>query len=398
MGPCNSLFSNKKSHTQPPIDKVFTKGTYLQPAIEKKINLNAILENISNTTIIRSISEINGDAIRIEKCKDSTIIIMDYSGQVNINECINCTFFIAPCKGSIYLIKSSKIKLIGASSQFRCRDVSDSKISIFSASRPALERVTNLEISCFCFMYTELQEMFSKSELSIWDNCWSEYTKFSKSDDPHSIKYFEVKSDSEFLAGYNKALKDQEISLDQYYPVPYTSGMSHSILKESNHMLVVLREAYVDTSKLGELLKMELLTEMNINLIKTCIVQKENNSLTELENILRTNKNIKSEFFSSNYASNGAKDKDILVKKTNINIKEEKNINMTRNNFILLWFVTDEENFDTYKNILENELEHFVCIVKKDFEDESKANTGSDVGGKKKIKDILRMLFNDYDI
>jgi len=396
MGPCNSLFSNKKSNTQPPIDKVLTKGAYLQPKIEKKINLNAILENLSNATIIRSISEINGDAIRIDRCKDSTIIIMDYSGQVSINECSNCIFFIAPCRGSIYLNKSSNIKLIGASSQFRCRDVLDSKISIFSASKPALERVKNLKISCFCFMYTELQEMFSKSELSIWDNCWSEYTNFSRSEDrTHSIKYFEVKSDSEFLAGYNKALKDQEISLDQYYPVPFTSGMSQIILKESNHMLVVLREAYVDTSKLGELLKMELLSEMNIYLIKTCIEQKENNSLRELENILRKNKNIKSEFFSTNYASNGAKDNPV---NTNVNIKEEKNNNMTRNNFILLWFVTDEENFDTYKNILENELEHFVCILKKDFYDESNANLESEALGKKKIKDIIKMLFNDYDI
>jgi len=418
MGICNSLCKSANNKPKRSSEKTYNnQRTYVPPVVEKKINPNAIIENVSNSTIIRSISEINGDAIKIEKCKNSTIIIMDYSAQVNINECTNCTFFIAPCRGSIYLNKCEKIKIISASSQFRCRDLSDSKISIYSTSKPAIERVKNLQLSCFCFMYTELPEMFSKADLSIWDNSWSEYTKFSQTTDPsHEIKYFEVNSDEDFMADYRRALKDQEISLDQYYPIAFTHGMSLPIHKENNHMIVLLKEAYLDNSKMIELLKLELLDDLNIRLIKTCTLEKGNKIIQEVESVLKTNKNNKLDFFvkgvnntnpNTNYNNNH---NQIIPNSGGSGNISSNNKNFTipatiiKNDYVLLWFVTDEENFDTYVNILDNELENFVSILKNDLHVVKSENKDQrDIKneffeGNKKLKELLKMIFNDYDI
>jgi hypothetical protein len=413
MGICNSLCKSAKNKPKISSEQTFNnQRTYVPTVVEKKINPNAIIENVSNSTIIRSISEINGDAIKIEKCKDSTIIIMDYSAQVNINECTNCTFFIAPCRGSIYLNKCEKIKIISASSQFRCRDLSDSKISIYSTSKPAIERVKNLQLSCFCFMYTELPEMFSKADLSIWDNSWSEYTKFSQSTDPsHEIKYFEVNSDEEFMVEYRRALKDQEISLDQYYPIPFTHGMSSPINKDNNHMIVLLKEAYLDNSKMIELLKLELLNDLNIRLIRACTLEKGNKFIQDVESVLKINKNNKYEFFvkgvnntnsnhNNNMPNSGASGNFSSNNNNNFNIAAS----ITKNDYVLLWFDTEEENFDTYVNILDNELENFVYLLKQDLqvmvsENKDQRDIRDEFAeGNKKIKELLKMIFNDYDI
>jgi hypothetical protein len=401
MGPCNSVCSKQRNSTQPVTDKTFNKqSTYNTPAVEKKINTKAIIENVIKGSIIRSISEINGDAIKIEKCIDSTIIIMDYSAQVQINECKNCTFFIAPCKGSIYINKSDNIKIICASSQFRCRDVRNSKISLFSTSRPAIEQVKDFHLSCFCFMYTELPDLFSKAELNIWDNSWSEYINFSKThqDPSNFIEYFEVKSDEDFLEEFKRALKDQEISLDQYFPVPHTAGTSCAINKDYNHMLVLFKESFVDNLKLSDLLKMELLNDLNIHLVKTCTLEKEKSFIVDLDNALKKTKNFKkSEFFGptqNNYNSNGANG----VACSNLNINPRNSNPSKIDSYIVLWFVTDDYNFDTYMNILDDRLENFVCLVKNDFEEECSHSNEPVVNGNKILKDFIKMLFKEYDI
>jgi hypothetical protein len=414
MGPCNSVCPKQRNSTKPVIDKSYNKQTIPPPqTVEKKINTKAIIENANNTLIIRSISEINGDAIKIEKCTDSTIIIMDYSAQVSINECKNCTFFIAPCKGSIYLNKSDNIKIICASSQFRCRDVNNSKISLFSSSKPAIESVKNLFISCFCFMYTELPDVFAKADLNIWDNCWSEYVNFSKNsgDLGNMINYFEVKSDEEFLEEYNRALKDQDISLDQYFPVPYTTGMSYKINKDDNHMLVLFKEAYIDNLKLTDLVKIELLNDLSIKLMKTCTLEKCCSVLNDIDNALKKYKKLKkSEFLGSDVNLSNPNGANGGV---NLNLNRDSNNavnNNNNNNFIALWFVTDDYNFETYMSLLDDQLENFVCFVKNDFEeisgDQGNENGESNRGnpndpalnGNKILKDFIKMLFKDYDI
>lgn len=290
MGICNTTKNKNgiKAETSQNINAAKTD-------FAKRINPHSIIKFQQSSVVVKHINEINGDAIQIEGCKDSTIIIMDYSAQVIIEQCDNCNIFIAPCKSSVFIRNSKNISLISASQQFRCRDIEDSKFSIFSASSPAIEKTKNLKISCFCFRYTELFDLFIKADLNVWNNSWSEFIDFS--DDKKNIQYFNVKSDLNFMGNFSKALHDQEISVDQYFPVPLTQGLSVKIPREFTHMLIFFKENEIDHQKTCDFFNEENLKETNSMLIKTSTANTNDNSIKEIESYLKNQKNNKFQFF-----------------------------------------------------------------------------------------------------
>jgi len=60
-------------------------------------NENCFIKNQENLNIVRKIGEVKGEQVIIASCKNSTIIILDYSASVIIDSCVNCNIFIAPC-------------------------------------------------------------------------------------------------------------------------------------------------------------------------------------------------------------------------------------------------------------------------------------------------------------
>jgi len=291
---------------------------------------------------------------------------MDYSAQVNINECENCNIFIAPCKGSIMLRKSKNICMISASSQLRCTELQDSKLSIFCVSQPGLESVKNISLGCFCFGYTELFDLFVKAELNIWQNCWSEYHLFTP-EDQNFIKYFQVRNDIVFIENYNKALKDQEISIDQYFPVPLTLGLSLKYTSDYKHMLVFMREINIDQKVLYDFLNEENLKLSSSYLIKTGIVQRHDNCIHDLENLLRSNPSSiqKSDYFNANFSLTPT------LSKTNTFTQSHKNtsngfVSQNKNNFLVLWIVSDE-NFPELEQVIEGEFDGCLSINNNDI-------------------------------
>jgi hypothetical protein len=75
--------------------------------------------------------------------------------------------------------ESNNLRIISASNQFRCTDVVNCKAAVYSNNEPKFERVKNVNIGCFFFMYTELPDLFHKADLSVWDNVWSEIVDFT---------------------------------------------------------------------------------------------------------------------------------------------------------------------------------------------------------------------------
>jgi hypothetical protein len=108
------------------------------------------------------------------------------------------------------------------------------KASLFTTSKPAIEKVKDLKLACFCFNYTKLDgkgelfiyvEMFNNAKLNVWNNQWSEFEDFSN--DRDKVTYFDVLMDNEFINKFKSAFKDQESDVFQYYPVLYTTGLSY---------------------------------------------------------------------------------------------------------------------------------------------------------------------------
>jgi hypothetical protein len=137
-------------------------------------------------------------------------------------------------KNSITLQKCKNINIICASQSFRFSEVDNVKASLFTMSKPVIDRAKGLKLACFCFYYTKLSgkivlakflDMFNKAGLSVWNNQWSEFNDFTN--DKQNVSYFDVLQDHDFISKFKAAFKDQESEVFQYFPVLYTAGLSY---------------------------------------------------------------------------------------------------------------------------------------------------------------------------
>jgi hypothetical protein len=346
---------------------------------------------------------------------------MDNSAQVLIHECHNCNIFIAPSRGPVLIRKCSNLKIISASGQFRCTDVTNTRASIYVNSQPALEKVSNFSLGCFFYMYTELPDLFSKAELSVWDNSWSEFNNFSqnKNSDPpggSEIKFFNPKDDVEFINSFVEAHKDQEISLDQFFPVPFTYGMSFDgFNKSSQHMLVFFRESSVDQMKIYELLNEDMMKSLGCSLIKTSFIEGGNTGsvvIKNLENILKKNgKNEKFDYLQGNGNGNGngfnnksggnngnENYNEGVIKKVNTS----SNINC---GFVMLWMVSNCYSNSSPNNIAEGNViidgkknedgfNQFINVIEDQFEN-CMYITDEDIGS---MEDFIKKIYTNFKL
>jgi len=387
---CNST-TNKKSENNPskvnnetsgPNSNIDKNGN-LQSAnpshlrAEKKKNPHSIISGLKGQVVIKYINDINGDAVRIDNCTDSTIIIMDFSAQVMVHQCSNCNFFFAPCKGSILIRKSENLNLISASGQLRCTEVTNCKASVYVNSQPALENVKQFSLSCFFFMYTLLPDMFNQAELIVWDNSWSEYINFTpgKNQD-EEISYFNARDETDFIANFSEALKDAEIQVEQYYPVPFTNGLSNIIHSSYQHLFIIFRESSVDLSKIYDILNEDFLNQVQTSLIRTSSFNKNEETFNIILNLLKTNNSEKTEFFNqSNFTSS-------FNKKSTVNLVKY-NAQTNNNNFVLLWFVNSYDEFNEFLNEIFNQVDNLLFLNE------------TDLG---KMEEVIKKIFKKFVI
>jgi len=99
---CNKLKFNKKLENK--------NETIKGKDLEDRQSLNK--QDFSNKNRINKVNDENlSDCLDIIDCVDSTIIIFHPLLKVNIIKCINCSIFIAPCKGRYCNIHILKIQL-----------------------------------------------------------------------------------------------------------------------------------------------------------------------------------------------------------------------------------------------------------------------------------------------
>lgn len=58
-----------------------------------------IISDGENTVLGRLPGQLNGKQFLVHNCKNSTILLLDYTETVTVEKCTDCHIFIAPCKG-----------------------------------------------------------------------------------------------------------------------------------------------------------------------------------------------------------------------------------------------------------------------------------------------------------
>lgn len=87
--------------------------------------------------------------------------------------------FIRDCKN---------IRFVGATKQFRVRDVFDSQFALYCNSQPVVESSSALVFSNFSAVgYPQLLDQFKKTKMDVWNNHWSEIHDFTKK--PGEVHY-----------------------------------------------------------------------------------------------------------------------------------------------------------------------------------------------------------------
>ena len=331
----------------------------------EKTNENSIISDKKNITIVKLIGQIKGDAIKIEKNNNCVIMIMDYSSSCQIQQCYNCSIFIAPCHNSIIIRDCNNINLISISQQIRITNVNDGKFFIFSSTQPAIEN-SNIFLGMCFLQYMELYDLLNNCNLNVWNNKWSLYQTFGKN---NNIKYADDKIKNEVVKCFQTGLNECYISVDQFQILPFTYGKSIDFQNKNNVLMCTKRDEYSE----GDVLKLilpEELNELDIKLISTKSIEVKSEIYKDFVNRVKNGKNQSNidYFTKSNNNNNYSRQNSKKFKKT-YSLKNYNN-NRIENEYLFLWFILEDNETENIKEYIENSLEQgtFALVKSSDFE------------------------------
>ena len=359
MGDCESTNKPKKKEQTSQNEQDNNQN------FSEKTNENSIISDKKNITIVKLIGQIKGDAIKIEKNNNCVIMIMDYSSSCQIQQCYNCSIFIAPCHNSIIIRDCNNINLISISQQIRITNVNDGKFFIFSSTQPAIENSNVFLGMCF-LQYMELYDLLNNCNLNVWNNKWSLYQTFGKN---NNINYADDKIKNEVVKCFQTGLNECYISVDQFQILPFTYGKSIEFQNKNNVLMCTKRDEYSE----GDVLKLilpEELNELDIKLISTKTIEIKSEIYKDFVNRVKNGKNQSNidYFTKSNNNNNYSRQNSKKFKKT-YSLKNYNN-NRIENEYLFLWFILEDNETENIKEYIENSLEQgtFALVKSSDFE------------------------------
>jgi protein XRP2 len=358
MGVCESTKKPKKT------DQTSQNEQNKNENFSEKTNENSIIKDKKNITIVKLIGQIKGDSLKIENNNNCVIMIMDYSSSCQIQQCYNCSIFIAPCHNSIIIRDCNNINLISISQQIRITNVNEGKFFIFSSTRPTIENSNVFLGMCF-LQYMELNDLLNNCNLNVWNNKWSLYQTFGKNND---IKYADDKIKNEVVKCFQTGLNECYISVDQFQILPFTYGKSIEFQNKNNVLMCTKRDEYSE----GDVLKLilpEELNELDIKLISTKTIEIKSEIYKDFVNRVKNGKNQNNidYFTKTNNNNNYSRQNSKKFKKT-YSLKNYNN--KIENEYLFLWFILEDNETENIKEYIENSLEQgtFALVKSSDFE------------------------------
>ena len=354
-----------------------------------------IIENKTDSTIIKKIGQINGEAIKISSNINCNILIFDFSSSIYIQNCENCLFLLSPCSSSIQIRNCKNINAILAAAQIRLTNINSGNFYSYTCSPIAIELCNNICLGNFFVQYTELSEMFHKSNLNIWNNRWSQYNEFGKNEnifyDNEETKNFVV---DKFLNLFNECY----INYDQYQFLPFTYGKSIDLSNDlyKNVLIVFKAEDLCEEELLRQITPYEL-EEKKVKCVSSLVLlELINNYWKIIEKIKKNSKNKELIDFLNNKNNNYAtltKNSGMLSltkctqrgKGSSLGKLNEMDLTGTiggdsnrkflqKGDLLLLWFVSENMDLNEFKDFIQNLYEQgiFGWITNEDVDCEEK--------------------------
>ena len=108
--------------------------------------------------LVKMPGDINGMDFMIKDLENCTVMMLDYTAQITIDRCKNTKFYIGPVKASIFFRDCSDCEITVSCSQYRCRDLVNSKLFLYTPNDPIVESSSRLTIGPYNFRYPGLKE------------------------------------------------------------------------------------------------------------------------------------------------------------------------------------------------------------------------------------------------
>lgn len=122
--------------------------------------------------LIKKPGDIDGQAFSIEDCENSTLVIMDMTEQIQIDECKNCRIFVGACISSIFIRNCTGCTFYTCCRQLRLREVTDSTFYIYSQAEVHIEYSNTLRFAPFNGGYKEHATHIKNARLDPNHNLW----------------------------------------------------------------------------------------------------------------------------------------------------------------------------------------------------------------------------------
>jgi Tubulin binding cofactor C len=135
------------------------------------------------TKMPRSINEQVFNAQRLENC---IVYILDVSETIYVDDCVDCTFYVAPVRGSFYIRDSRRCVCSVACKQLRTKNCTDVTFFLYSVSDPHIELSFDMKFAPYNFAYPNQHADFKRVGFNVNENNWCKvYDHNSNEGDSH---------------------------------------------------------------------------------------------------------------------------------------------------------------------------------------------------------------------
>jgi hypothetical protein len=148
------------------------------------------------TPLVKLPGEIDGQIFEIAECTNTTMVVMDNSEQVQIDNCSGCRVFIAACSSSVFIRNCKNCVFYVCCQQLRVTETEDSALYVLSIAEVHIEICHGLSFAPFNGSYPQHGEHLRKANLNPLNNLW--YDIYDHSDTAKTNENWRLLPESDY--------------------------------------------------------------------------------------------------------------------------------------------------------------------------------------------------------
>lgn len=193
--------------------------------------------------LIKLPDSINGQMFDIADCKNSTLVVLDHTEQVQIDQLVGCRVLVAACASSIFIRNCTNCTFYTCCRQLRLRDVTDCNFYIYSMAEVHIEFTKNARFAPFNGGYPDHLKHLQAANLDINHNLW--YDVYDHNDPAKTNANWSLIPEIDYEPAW--------FPLGECVPaVPRTKPNSVQVAKQDNNMQAFSLQQMIQDAQKGE--------------------------------------------------------------------------------------------------------------------------------------------------